>query len=68
VAGHITGAFFEGDGEVYWFHPIRRNASMAMFTGAAILEERFVTPIFRFNDETFAELQPSPATTFEFLS
>ena len=41
---------------------------MAMFTGAAILEERFVTPIFRFNDETFAELQPSPATTFEFLS
>src|SRR5438034_753649 len=44
---------------------------MAMFTGAAILEERFVTAYFRFNDETFAELQPSlrPAdNSSEFVS
>ena len=60
VAGRITGAFFEGDGEVLLVPPNQaERASMAMFTGAAILEERFVTAYFRFNDETFAELQPS---------
>src|SRR5437762_4595076 len=60
VTGHITGAFFEGDGEVLLVPPDKaERASMAMFTGAAILEERFVTAYFRFNDETFAELQPS---------
>src|SRR5256884_1870179 len=60
VAGRITGAFFEGDGEVLLVPPDKvERASMAMFTGAAILEERFVTAYFRFNDETFAELQPS---------
>src|SRR6476661_3936711 len=59
VAGRITGAFFEGDGEVLLVPPDQaERASMAMFTGAAILEERFVTAYFRFNDETFAELQP----------
>ena len=31
---------------------------MALFTGAAILEEKFVTAYFRFNDDTFAELKP----------
>ena len=60
VAGRITGAFFEGDGEVLLVPPDKaERASMAVFTGAAILEERFVTAYFRFNDETFAELQPS---------
>jgi hypothetical protein len=60
VAGHVTGAFFEGDGEVLLVPPDQtEQASMAMFTGAAILEERFVTGYFRFNDNTFAELQPS---------
>ncbi len=72
VAGHITGAFFEGDGEVLLVPPDKaERATMAMFTGAAILEERFVTAYFRFNDETFAELQPSlrPADdSSEFLS
>ena len=60
VAGRITGAFFEGDGEVLLVPPDQaERASMAMFTGAAILEERFVTAYFRFDDETFAELQPA---------
>src|ERR1700693_3775660 len=72
VAGRITGAFFEGDGEVLLVPPDRaERASMAMFTGAAILEERFVTAYFRFNDETYAELQPSlrPAdNSSEFVS
>src|SRR5437667_770624 len=72
VAGGITGAFFEGDGEVLLVPPDQpERASMAMFTGAAILEERFVTAYFRFNDETFAELQPAlrPAdNSSEFVS
>lgn len=60
VAGHVTGAFFEGEGEVLLSPPDQsERASMALFTGAAILEERFLTAYFRFNDETFAELKPS---------
>ncbi len=31
---------------------------MTLFTGAAILEERFLTAYFRFNDDTFLELKP----------
>jgi len=44
VAGHVTGAFFEGDAEVLLKPPDRaERASMALFTGGAILEERFST-------------------------
>ena len=60
VMGRVTGAFFEGDGEVLLVPPDRvERASMALFTGAAILEETFVTAYFRFNDDTFARLQPT---------
>jgi Peptidase family M1 domain len=60
VAGHVTGAFFEGEGEVLLIpNDQAERASMTLFTGAAILEEKFVTGYFRFNDDTFAELQPS---------
>src|SRR5262249_47189490 len=56
VAGQVTGAFFEGDGEVLLVPPDQvERASMALFTGSAILEERFVTAYFRFNDRTFRE-------------
>jgi Peptidase family M1 domain len=66
VAGHVTGAFFEGDGEVLLSPPNQvERASMALFTGAAILEEKFLTAYFRFNDDTFAELQPSLRPTGE---
>ena len=59
VAGRVTGAFFEGDGEVLLQPPDRvERASLALFTGSAILEEHFSTAYFRFNDDTFAELQP----------
>jgi hypothetical protein len=59
VMGRITGAFFEGDGEVLLAPPndVERR-SMSLFTGMAILEERFSTAYFRFNDNTAAELQP----------
>ncbi len=60
VAGRITGAFFEGEGEVLLApRDQAERASMTLFTGAAILEERFLTAYFRFNDDTFAELKPS---------
>jgi hypothetical protein len=60
VAGRVTGAFFEGDGEVLLAPPNRyERASMALFTNEAILEERFVTAYFRFNDDTYPELRPS---------
>jgi hypothetical protein len=60
VAGRVTGAFFEGEGEVLLVpRDQAERASMALFTGAAILEERFGTAYFRFNDDTFRELQPA---------
>src|SRR5215471_15943062 len=44
VAGRVTGAFFEGDGELLLTPPNRvERASIALFTGMAILEERFST-------------------------
>jgi hypothetical protein len=65
VAGRVTGALFEGDGELLLTPPNQgERASMMLFTGMAILEERFDSAYLRFNDDTFAELQPylRPAT------
>jgi hypothetical protein len=60
---HITGAFFKGFGEVLLSPPSKaERASMALFTGAAILEEKFSTAYLRFNDDVLAELQPSLRT------
>jgi hypothetical protein len=60
VAGHVTGGFFEGEGEVLVAPPDQaERASMMLFTGAAILEERFFTAYFRFNDDTYTELMAS---------
>jgi hypothetical protein len=57
VLGRITGAFFEGDGEVLLVPPNEvERRSMSLFTGMAILEERFSTAYFRFNDNAGAEL------------
>ncbi|MGH9512720.1 MAG: M1 family metallopeptidase [Terriglobales bacterium] len=59
VEGKVTGAFFAGDGEVLLSPPDQiERSSMALFTGAAILEERFVSAYLRFNDDTFQELKP----------
>lgn len=60
VCGTITGAFFEGDGEVLLRPPQRaERASLALFTGMAVLEEQFATAFIRFDDETFRDLQPA---------
>jgi hypothetical protein len=59
VMGRITGAFFEGDGEVLLVPPNEvERQSISLFTGMAILEERFSSAYFRFNDNTATELQP----------
>jgi hypothetical protein len=59
VMGRITGAFFEGYGEVLLTPPndVERRA-MSLFTGMAILEEHFATAYFRFNDDAASELRP----------
>jgi hypothetical protein len=60
IMGKITGAFFEGYGEVLLVPPNEvERRSMSLFTGMAILEERFTTAYFRFNDNTASELQPA---------
>lgn len=59
VMGRVTGAFFDGDGELLLTPPTDvERRSMSLFTGMAILEERFSTAYFRFNDDTASELQP----------
>src|SRR2546423_1733360 len=59
ICGRITGAFFEGAGEVLLRPPNRvERGSMAFFTGMAILEEQFSSAYFRFNDDTASNWQP----------
>src|SRR3981189_2951867 len=59
ICGRITGAFFEGEGEILLRPPNRvERGSMAFFTGMAILEEQFNSAYFRFNDDTVSQWQP----------
>jgi hypothetical protein len=65
ICGRITGAFFEGEGEIRLRPPNRmERGSLALFTGMAILEEQFTSAYLRFNDDTAARLKPflSPAS------
>jgi hypothetical protein len=60
VAGRVTGALFEGDGEILLTPPTQIERASLMFqTGATILEERFSSAYFRFNDNTYLEVLPS---------
>ena len=64
ICGRITGAYFEGEGEIRLRPPNRvERESMALFTGMAILDEQFTSAYLRFNDDTAAALRPflSPA-------
>jgi hypothetical protein len=65
ICGRITGAYFEGEGEVLLRPPNKvERGSMALFTGMAILEEQINSAYFRFNDDTAASwedaLSPLP--------
>ena len=71
VMGRVTGAFFEGEGEILLTptDEVERR-SMSLFTGMAILEERFATAYFRFNDDVASELKPdlrAPSDAQEFV-
>ena len=72
VMGRITGAFFEGDGEVLITpQSAVERRSLGLFTGMAILEEHFATAYFRFNDDMAGELHPdlrAPENPQEFLA
>ena len=47
--GRITYAYFEGEGEALVVpHSLVERKSMGLFTGSAILEERFKTAYFAF--------------------
>jgi hypothetical protein len=64
VMGRITGAFFEGYGEVLLTPPNEvERRSISLFTGMAILEEHFATAYFRFNDDAESELRPDLRAT-----
>jgi hypothetical protein len=59
VDGHITGAYFEGEGEVLIRPPDRmERASLGLFTDAGVLEEAFSSAYLRFNDDTAKDLKP----------
>lgn len=59
VDGHVTGAYFEGDGEVLVRPPDRmERASLGLYIHAGVLEERFSSAYLRFNDDTAKQLQP----------
>lgn len=65
ICGRITGALFQGDGEIRLRPPNRvERGSLALFTGMALLEEQFTSAYLRFNDDTAELLKPflSPAT------
>ncbi len=56
VNGHITGAMFEGVGEVLLVPPNRaERTSLALFTGSAVLEQRFQSAYLRFADDKIAD-------------
>ena len=58
VDGRVTGAYFEGDGEVLVRPPDRmERASLGLFTGQGVLEEKISSAYLRFDDDTAKELQ-----------
>lgn len=60
VDGRITGAFFEGEGEILLIPPDRvERRSLGLFTKSGVLEEKLTTAFLRFNDDLAEELSPS---------
>jgi hypothetical protein len=59
VDGHITGMYFEGEGELLVRPPNRtEKESLGLFTKSGVLEDKFTRAYFRFNDDILAELKP----------
>ncbi len=57
VDGEITGAVFEGEGEILLMPPdVAEKSSLLRFTGSPILEEQFHSVLMRFSDKIGQEL------------
>lgn len=60
INGRITGAFFEGEGEILLVPPNQvERGTLALFTKAAVLTEKFSAAYLRFSDDLYKELQPA---------
>jgi hypothetical protein len=60
AGGRITGALFLGEGDILLSPPnAAERSSLALFTGAAILEEKFSLAYLRFNDDVYDTLRPA---------
>ncbi len=58
VEGRVTGAVFEGSGEVLVLPPdLPERQQMAKFTGSPILTETFDAAYLRFSEDTYTELR-----------
>lgn len=73
VDGHVTGAFFQGEGEVLVRPPNQsERASLGLFTNSGVLNEQFGSAYLRFNDDTARDLQqylrPMDDSADEFLA
>lgn len=56
IDGHVTGAIFQGEGDVLLFPPNRaERTSLALFTKAAVLNQKFKTAYLRFVDDRLVE-------------
>jgi len=59
VEGRVTGAYFQGEGEVLMRPPdLTEHASLGLFSGLGVLDEHFSAAYFRFNRDLMAELKP----------
>jgi hypothetical protein len=60
VNGKVTGAYFEGDGQILLRPPdaVERN-SLGLFSGLGVLDERFESAFLRFNDDLYDQIRAS---------
>ncbi|HYL93558.1 MAG TPA: M1 family aminopeptidase [Alphaproteobacteria bacterium] len=56
IDGHVTGAVFEGEGDVLLFPPDRaERTSLALFTQSGVLDEKFTLAYLRFFDDALTQ-------------
>src|SRR5262245_21098833 len=60
INGQVTGAFFEGEGEILLVPPNQtERGTLALFTKSAVLTEKFNAAYLRFSRDAMEELQPA---------
>ena len=60
VNGEITGAFFEGEGEILLVPPNQvERGTLALFTKSAVLAEKFNAAYLRFSSDVVQDLRPA---------